>query len=102
MVEKKAAIGGESCGGGMVPLVHTGRDALVGVALCLSALAEFGGTISKKRNEMPQYEIVKSKIELTSKEQVQSVLSDLSDRFGKRAASVNKEDGIRFDFGLSL
>jgi len=101
MLETNAILGGEGSGGVILPLVHTGRDSLVGVALCLSALAEFGGPISEKRKQLPQYSIVKSKIELTSKEQVQSVLSNLSDRFSKTAVAINKEDGIRIDFERS-
>ncbi|HEY3876745.1 MAG TPA: phosphoglucosamine mutase [Candidatus Kapabacteria bacterium] len=101
MREVNAVIGGEGSGGVILPLVHTGRDSLVGTALALSALAEFGGPISQKRNELPHYEIVKSKIELKSKAQVTSVLFALESHFASRAKSVNKEDGIRFDFGKS-
>ncbi|HET6400562.1 MAG TPA: phosphoglucosamine mutase [Candidatus Kapabacteria bacterium] len=101
MRETNAILGGEGSGGVILPLVHTGRDSLVGTALCLSALAEFGGPISAKRKELPRYEIVKSKIELVGPGQIPSVLSDLSDRFTNRAISINKEDGIRFDFGDS-
>lgn len=101
MQSEHAIIGGEGSGGVILPSVHTGRDSLVGVALALSALADFEGPISAKRKALPQYEIVKSKIELTSAEQVQSVLSVLSDRFASRAVRVNREDGIRFDFERS-
>lgn len=101
MQEVNAIVGGEGSGGVILPLVHTGRDSLVGTALALSALAEFGGPISEKRKELPQYEIVKSKIELQSASQVASVLSVLSDRFSGKAISVDREDGIRFDFGNS-
>jgi phosphomannomutase len=101
MRETNAIIGGEGSGGVILPLVHTGRDSLVGVALCLAALAEYGGTISEKRKALPQYEIVKSKIALKNIEQVSLVLSELSDRFAGQASSVNRDDGIRFDFGNS-
>ncbi|MDP4200214.1 MAG: phosphoglucosamine mutase [Bacteroidota bacterium] len=98
MQSEHAIVGGEGSGGVILPSVHIGRDSLVGVALALSALSEFGGPISEKSKTLPQYEIVKSKIELTSVEQVQSVLSDLSVKFASRARKVNREDGIRFDF----
>ncbi len=101
MRETNAIIGGEGSGGVVLPLVHTGRDSLVGTALCLSALAEFSGPISAKRKELPHYEIVKSKIALATPAQVSSALSVLYDRFAPRAASVNREDGLRFDFGNS-
>ncbi len=99
--ETNAIIGGEGSGGVILPLVHTGRDSLVGTALCLSALAEFSGSVSEKQKELPRYEIVKTKIQLTNSGQVQTVLSDLWDRFAKQAKQVNREDGIRFNFGRS-
>ncbi len=101
MRDTQAIIGGEGSGGVILPSVHLGRDSLVGVALALSALAEFDGPISAKKKELPQYEIVKSKIELTSLDQVKSVLSALSNTFAPRAQRVNSEDGIRFDFERS-
>jgi phosphomannomutase len=101
MRDSSAIIGGEGSGGVILPSVHLGRDSLVGVALALSALAEFDGPISAKRKTLPQYEIVKSKITLTDAYQVASVLSDLTARFAARAISINHEDGIRFDFGKS-
>jgi phosphomannomutase len=82
-------------------MVHTGRDSLVGVALCLSALAEFGGSISEKRKELPHYEIVKSKIELKSQEQVREILAQIEKKFSTTAKSINREDGIRIDFERS-
>lgn len=101
MQETNAIIGGEGSGGVILPMVHTGRDSLVGVALALSALAEFGGPISAKRKELPQYEIVKSKIELESQEQVKEILSAIEKKFSGKAKSINKEDGIRIDFERS-
>ena len=101
MRDGNAMIGGEGSGGVILPSVHLGRDSLVGVALALSALAEFDGPISAKKRDLPQYEIVKSKIELTSLDQVKSVLSALSNTFAPRALKVNSEDGIRFDFERS-
>ena len=101
MRDEGAIIGGEGSGGVILPSVHLGRDSLVGVALVLSALAEFGGPISAKRRELPQYEIMKSKIELTSKEQVTSVLEKLEGEFGPRSTHISREDGIRFEFDRS-
>jgi phosphomannomutase len=101
MRETNAIIGGEGSGGVILPIVHLGRDSLVGVALALSALAEFGGPISAKRKELPQYEIVKSKIELESHEQVKEILAAIEKKFSGKAKSINKEDGIRIDFERS-
>jgi phosphomannomutase len=101
MLETNAIIGGEGSGGVILPMVHTGRDSLVGTALCLSSLAEFGGYISAKRKELPKYEIVKSKIELKSQEQVREILSVIETKFSGKAKNINREDGIRIDFERS-
>jgi len=101
MRETNAIIGGEGSGGVILPMVHTGRDSLVGVALALSALADFDGPISAKKKELPQYEIVKSKIELESQEQVKEILAHIEKKCSGKAKSINKEDGIRIDFERS-
>ncbi len=101
MRQENAIIGGEGSGGVILPLVHTGRDSLVGVALCLSALAEFGGSISQKRKELPQYEIVKSKIEVGGAAEAETILSRLRHTFESSARGLNMEDGLRIDFGRS-
>jgi len=101
MRETNAIIGGEGSGGVILPIVHLGRDSLVGVALAFSALAEFDGPISAKRKELPQYEILKSKIELQSQEQVQEILAAIEKKFSAKPKSINLEDGIRIDFERS-
>jgi phosphomannomutase len=101
MKELGAVIGGEGSGGVILPAVHLGRDSLVGVALALGALAEFDGTISEKKAALPQYEIVKSKIDLESQAQVQAILAKVKERFGSRAVSMNDSDGLRIDLEKS-
>lgn len=65
MREVGAVIGGEGNGGVILPDIHLGRDAPVGMALTLQHLAEFGGTISELSETLPKYVISKNKIELT-------------------------------------
>lgn len=64
MREIGAVIGGEGNGGVILPDVHLGRDAPVGVALTLQHLVEFGGPISELNDTIPHYVIVKDKVEL--------------------------------------
>ncbi len=64
MREVSAVIGGEGNGGVILPDVHLGRDAPVGIALVLQQLVEFGGTLSALSASLPHYVIVKNKIEL--------------------------------------
>ena len=59
-----AVIGGEGSGGVILPAVHLGRDAIVGIGLILQMLAESGGTLSAFKATLPQYSIAKGKIEL--------------------------------------
>lgn len=62
MKENNAIIGGEGNGGIIVPDLHYGRDALAGIAIFLSALAKFGGSISAYRNTYPNYFMAKKKL----------------------------------------
>jgi phosphomannomutase len=101
MHELGSVIGGEGSGGVILPAVHLGRDSLVGVALALGALAEFEGTIAEKKAALPQYEIVKSKIDLESQAQVTAILAKVKEKFGSRAISMNDSDGLRIDFEKS-
>ena len=98
MQEVGAIIGGEGSGGVIFPGVHTGRDSLVAAALALSNLATSGLSASEKKAALPQYEIVKSKIELSSREQVTSLLSDIKDKLAAGATSISEADGLRLGF----
>ena len=57
-----AIIGGEGNGGIIYPKLHYGRDALVGVALFLSLLAERGSSVQQFRESYPAYFMSKNKI----------------------------------------
>jgi len=64
MREIGAVIGGEGNGGVILPDIHLGRDAPVGIALILQQLAEFSGAISELNDTLPNYVITKDKVEL--------------------------------------
>ena len=55
MKEKQAVIGGEGNGGIIDPNLHYGRDALVGIALFLSLLAQRKCSVSALKASYPQY-----------------------------------------------
>jgi phosphomannomutase len=101
MRETRSIVGGEGSGGVILPEVHLGRDSLVAVALALMAIAEFDGPMTALRASLPQYEIVKSKIELKSAEQVRAILGKLEDIFAADAVRRNSDDGLRIDFARS-
>ncbi len=97
MKEVKAVIGGEGNGGIIYPKLHYGRDAMVGIALFLTQLAEFGKPISLLRDKYPNYEISKNKIELTDKKNMDLIFKKLQEKYINH--QINNEDGLRIDLG---
>ncbi|MDQ3191832.1 MAG: phosphoglucosamine mutase [Bacteroidota bacterium] len=96
MKQTNAVIGGEGNGGIILPELHYGRDALVGIALFLSHLAKYNNTCSMLRSTYPNYYISKNKIELTQEINVDSVLEGIKDKYKKQP--INSVDGIRIEF----
>jgi phosphomannomutase len=62
MLESHALIGGEGNGGVILPELHAGRDAPLGVALILHYVAREGRSVSALVSSVPQYRILKSKV----------------------------------------
>ena len=99
MKEIGAVIGGEGNGGVIYPESHYGRDALVGIALFLSSLAQKGCTASELRNTFPNYQIAKNRIDLTPETDVDAILVKVKEMFAKdNSAVVNDIDGVKIDF----
>lgn len=99
MKELGALVGGEGNGGVILPSVHLGRDALLGIALTLQHLAEFGGPLSALKKSLPGYFITKGKIELGSINADES-LGKLKQKHSNEGI-VNTEDGLKIDFPTS-
>ncbi|MCU7514352.1 MAG: phosphoglucosamine mutase, partial [Ignavibacteria bacterium] len=95
MKEVDAVIGGEGSGGVIYPALHFGRDALVGVAITLQHLLEFGKSISELKKALPQYYIAKRKIVLGGKDP-DEIVKILTEKYSKE--KINTEDGLRIDF----
>lgn len=96
MKEVQAVIGGEGNGGVILPELHYGRDALVGIALFLSHLAQSGKSCSLFRSQYPQYIISKNKVELTPDIDVDGILQKLQDKY--KHQPINTIDGVKIDF----
>jgi len=94
----KAVAGGEGSGGVIVPEVHYGRDSLVGIAVILSELAGFGGSVSEYKKTLPEYHVLKSKFELKSVNP-DKVFSYIKKKY--KGFPINEEDGLRIDFESS-
>ena len=99
MKEVGAVIGGEGNGGVIYPESHYGRDALVGIALFLSSLAQKGCTVSELRKTFPDYQIAKNRIDLTPGTDVDAILVKVKQMFANdSSATVNDIDGVKIDF----
>ncbi|KXK43680.1 MAG: phosphoglucosamine mutase [Chitinophagaceae bacterium] len=96
MKEVNAIIGGEGNGGVILPELHYGRDALVGIALFLSHLAKFGKSISELRHIYPNYFMSKNKIDLDKKIDVKKIFEGIQEIYKKYP--INTDDGIKIDF----
>lgn len=97
MKQVNAVIGGEGNGGIIYPELHYGRDALVGIALFLTHLAETKMKVSELRASYPSYFIAKNKIELKKGIDVDAILKTLHEKF--IAQPCNTEDGLKIEFG---
>lgn len=89
--DERAIIGGEGNGGVMLPALHIGRDAPLGVALILHLLAKTGVTLSRLVAGSPRYTIVKAKAPRGSDLRV--LYGRLRERFSDAAA--DERDGLR-------
>ncbi|MDE6690296.1 MAG: phosphoglucosamine mutase, partial [Prevotella sp.] len=99
MKEVGAVIGGEGNGGVIYPESHYGRDALVGIGLFLSSLAQKGLTASELRKTFPDYQIAKNRIDLTPETDVDAILVKVKEMFASDPeATVNDIDGVKIDF----
>ena len=96
MKATNAIIGGEGNGGIIYPELHYGRDALVGVALFLTQLAESKISAKKLRDSYPNYFISKNKIELTNEIDVDAILTTLEQRY--KNEQITTIDGLKIDF----
>lgn len=96
MKRTQAVIGGEGNGGIILPDLHYGRDALVGVALILTHMARSGKRLSELRASYPDYKMLKQKIELQADLDVDALLEKVANAF--QAEEVSTIDGVKVDF----
>lgn len=96
MKKQNAVIGGEGNGGVIYPELHYGRDALVGVALFLSHLAQEQISVSQLKERYPKYTIIKDKIELSPELDVDELLHNIEKVYQNE--KIDRTDGVKIDF----
>ncbi len=98
MKEANAVIGGEGNGGVILPDLHYGRDALLGIALMLTYLAKTGLKMTELRERYPKYYMAKDKIMLDGSINFANVKQKVKDTV---QGTYNEEDGLKIDFDNS-
>jgi len=96
MKEVNAVIGGEGNGGIILPDLHYGRDALIGIALFLTHLAKSKKSVKQLRSTYPDYFISKNKLVLENGINVENVFEKIKKKY--RNHPVNTEDGLKIEF----
>lgn len=96
MKEVNAVIGGEGNGGIIVPDFHYGRDALIGIGLFLTHLAEYKKSVKSLRGIYPDYFISKNKIELENGFDLKSIFENIQKKYKNNP--INTEDGLKIEF----
>ncbi len=91
-----AVIGGEGNGGVIVPDLHYGRDALIGIALFLTHLALSKKTARQLRGLYPDYFMSKNKIELGNGVDIQKIFEKIQGKYKNQP--INTDDGLKIEF----
>lgn len=96
MKRNKSIAGGEGSGGVIIPELHYGRDAIVGIAIVLQEFADFKGKISEYKNNLPLYHISKEKFEV--KGNPDKALQKVIAHYRKKDCKITTTDGVKLDF----
>lgn len=91
----RAVIGGEGNGGVIYPDLHYGRDALAGIAIFLSLLANRSVKCSALRKGYPDYFIIKKKLAAENPYEVEMIMNRVREKF--KSLNPDERDGIRID-----
>jgi phosphomannomutase len=101
MIKRRSIAGGEGSGGVIIPEIHYGRDSLAGTAIILQELADLKLSITEYKKTLPQYVIVKTKIENIPDPAI--VLQSIRDKYIKDQliVSTKESDGLKLEFANS-
>jgi phosphomannomutase len=93
MLTANAAIGGEGNGGVIYPALHPGRDALVGIAMVLQAMAQHEASLADLADALPPAVMIKEKIDAAAISS-EDALDYLVKKLG--SGTLDKRDGIKW------
>ncbi|MDO4695240.1 phosphoglucosamine mutase [Porphyromonas sp.] len=96
MKEENALIGGEGNGGIILPALHYGRDALVGIALYLTIMAQKRLAPTQLLARLPKYAMAKKKVELSPSLDIDKILLTMQDIYAGN--EITTIDGVKIDF----
>ena len=97
MKKRGAVIGGEGNGGVIYPEIHYGRDAIAGIALFLSHLAQSRMKCSELRRAYPDYFMAKKRLDLPEGVNFSSILDSVREHFSGH--EIDERDGMRIEHG---
>lgn len=92
MQRVNAVIGGEGSGGVIYPACHAGRDSIVGLGLITALLRHRSTTLGQACAKLPQYEMVKTKIDLPQGFNIESLRHSVTASFTD--ATLSTDDGV--------
>jgi len=93
MLAEECILGGEGNGGVIYPTIHAGRDALVGIAMILQAVASSRQSLAQLADELPPVAMVKTKVpsdEMPEGEALAQVLATLG------PGELDRRDGLKW------
>ncbi len=96
MKSNHAVIGGEGNGGVILPELHYGRDALVGIAIFLTSYVKKELSASQLRDSFPKYIMAKDKIDLDPTLDVDGLLTLIEQKFKEH--ELDTQDGLKIYF----
>ncbi|MDR2586468.1 MAG: phosphoglucosamine mutase [Prevotellaceae bacterium] len=96
MKQRNAVVGGEGNGGVIIPDLHYGRDALIGIALFLTHLAKKKISCSQLKKHYPLYFMAKERVELSTDFDQPAVFARIKEHF--KSQTISEADGIKVDF----
>ncbi|MFA5404502.1 MAG: phosphoglucosamine mutase [Ignavibacteria bacterium] len=96
MKRNRSIVGGEGSGGVIIPELHYGRDAIVGIALVLQEFAEYKGKVSDYKISLPNYYISKVKFDVSGNPDI--VLQKVINHYKNKSCKITTSDGVKLDF----